>query len=300
MQPLEQQGPDNSQSRNDTKRRSSFQARQAKHRVSQFSRANSEALVGKLTGEDQADSDRWEKHCGIWTNGNMRVLALTALLFGIITATQWIFAIMYHSKAMEADSVSMAVDAFTYFMNIFVEMLSFKYPDWHRKAQIIVPAISITVLTFFTIQLMGESMCGRGLLTCAEDEGEDNGDEPVSGWVMLIFAIWGILFDFASLFAFVKNAQANGEDKLGINMMAAFLHVGADFARSTVTFFAAIYIILKATGDADIDAKTSTAADEWASLGVGGLILAGAAYAVYEWILDIKAFMSGDEHEGGH
>lgn len=105
-------------------------------------------------------------------------------------------------------------------------------------------------------------------------------------------------FRFASLYAFVKNAQANGEDKLGINMMAAFLHVGADFARSTVTFFAAIYIILKATGDEHKDALTSEAADEWASLGVGGLILMGAAYAVYEWILDIKAFMSGDEHEG--
>lgn len=299
MQPLEQQGPDNSQSRNDTKRRSSFQARQAKHRVSQFSRANSEALVGKLTGEDTA-TERFEVHCGIKTNGNMRVLALTALLFGIITLVQYVFALLYNSKAMEADSVSMAVDAFTYFMNIFVEMLSFKYPDWHRKAQIIVPAISITVLTFFTIQLMQESSCGRKLIDCGEAEDEEGDDQPVSGWVMLIFAIWGILFDFASLYAFVKNAQANGEDKLGINMMAAFLHVGADFARSTVTFFAAIYIILKATGIESEDAKTSSAADEWASLGVGGLILAGAAYAVYEWILDIKAFMSGDEHEGGH
>ena len=56
-------------------------------------------------------------------NGNVKVLILTAFLFGLITAVQWVFGgIVTHSSALLADCHCMLVDALTYFLNIWVEL----------------------------------------------------------------------------------------------------------------------------------------------------------------------------------
>merc|ERR1712039_805224 len=95
------------------------------------------------------------------------------------------------SEALLADCISMGVDALTYFLNIFVELLKGK--ALHRPAQLVVPAISISLLTFFTIQVVQEAL--PNLNNYEEDDG-------VNPWIVLAFAVWGILFDLASLYYF--------------------------------------------------------------------------------------------------
>lgn len=224
-----------------------------------------ESFIGG-EGDTGADADRYRRICGCWWSGNTRVLFATAVLFTIITTAQYFAARIAKSEALLADCVSMAVDALTYFMNIGVEML--KGTKAHRPAQMIVPLISISLLSYFTIGV---------ILEATPNLHNYDGADDVNPWIVFAFACWGIVFDVASIYFFWRNAKKMGAN-LGINMMAAFLHVGADFARSCTTFVESILIIGFGFN--------GTVTDAWACMMVSAIILAGAAFALFEWFLD--------------
>jgi len=223
-----------------------------------------------LQVEDEGDKHRYKRICGCWWSGNTRVLFCTASLFGGITMAQYAAAKIANSDALLADCVSMAVDAFTYAMNIGVEIAEVKCNKAHRPAQLMVPLVSISLLTYFTISVIQESVPNL--------KNYDSGEE-VNPWIVLGFAVAGIVFDVVSIWLFARNAKKSAGG-LGINMMAAFLHVGADLARSSTTLVESILIM--AFG------FNGTVTDAWACMIVSAIILVGAACALVEWILDAR------------
>lgn len=216
-----------------------------------------------------SDVDRYRRICGCWWSGNMRVLLVTAVLFMIITLAQLLAAHLASSEALFADCVSMGIDALTYFMNIGVEAV--KGRQIHRIMQLIAPALSIGLLTLLTILVMQSS------ISTLQNEDQDGGEDEVNPWIVLAFALLGLVFDIASMLVFRRNAKRSGS-RLGVNMLAAFLHVGADFVRSFVTLIESILIIGFGFN--------GTSTDAWACVFVSVSILCGAVYAIYEWIID--------------
>lgn len=233
--------------------------------------------------------------------GNIRVLLFTALLFGMITVAQVIAAEISNSEALMADCVSMAVDALTYFLNIFVELR--KGESMHRQLQLFVPSISIAILVYFTVGMVFEAWA---TLNSPTEELDD-----VNPWIVGGFAVWGIIFDMFALKAFMDNAKSNSQEddtlpRLGeaslarqvsfgsdtggeqlvqdggsgteVNMLAAFAHVGADFARSITTLVAALMIACW-----DLDGPST---DAWACLLVSGMILLGACATAVQIVKD--------------
>lgn len=238
---------------------------------------NGSIIVSAALGDNDREgvaADGYRRICGCWWSGNMRVLLVTAMLFLTITIAQTVAADIARSEALLADCGSMAVDALTYFLNIFVECLEGR--RGHRAAQLIVPAISIGLLTVLTAMVLQESISTlqTGMDPWATG-GEDDGD--FNPWIMLAFALWGFVFDIISMIVFLRNEQTSGSS-MGVNMMTAFLHVGADFLRAFVTFIAAILIISFGFN--------GTVTDAWACFLCSCSILVGAAYAIYEWIVD--------------
>jgi len=105
----------------------------------------------------------------------------------------------------------------------------------------------------------------------------DDADGMKDAYIVFAFAIFGILFDVISIFFFARNAKLRG-DRLGINMLAAFAHVGADLARSITTFVESILILLFGF--------KFTITDAWACCIVSATILIGCFGCTVEWIID--------------
>jgi len=234
----------------------------------------SKALVQPAPVEAGRSEAAGQIICGCKTTGNMRVLALTACLFVIITVAQLFAAVLAHSGALMADSVSMGVDSATYLLNIVAEASRGK--RCHRPFELMVAAVSQAVLIVLTVGVLLESL--PNLNGAAEDD--DDADE-VNPAIVMAFAIWGLLFDALSLGAFVRNQRGSGE-QIGVNMTAALSHVGADFARSITTLVESILIMaFRFDG---------TKTDAWACMAVGSTILLGAALAIFQWVREVIVY----------
>lgn len=231
--------------------------------------------------------------------GNIRVLLITAALFAVITLAQLVAAEIAHSEALMADCVAMSVDVLTYFLHIFVELRKGK--SMHRQLQIVGPVVSILILVYFTSRVMADA--GETIANPAEDR------EEVNPWIVGGFAVWGIIFDAFAMWAFVRNAKADrqqddalcsvepqvalesggggerlvqkGGSSTETHMMAAFMHVGADFATSITTLVAAVMIAFW-----DLNGPMT---DAWACLVVGGIILLGAGATIVEVAKDFRS-----------
>lgn len=199
----------------------------------------------------------------ILSSGNVRVLVLTAVLFALITLAQIVAALAANSLALLQDSVSMGVDAVTYVGNIVVETQRGRHME--VALEVSFGLVSITVLLVFTLLFMLEA---RTRLTSADDSGGK--DEETNPYIVLAFAIWGLVFDLAAMLAFLLNHRKSSDGKK-INMCTAFLHVGADFLRSSTALIASILMLGFGYNTGHTDA--------WASLLVGGVILGGATTA---------------------
>eukprot|EP00932_Pfiesteria_piscicida_P013215 SRR837773.24732.p3 GENE.SRR837773.24732~~SRR837773.24732.p3 ORF type:complete len:188 (-),score=64.02 SRR837773.24732:47-610(-) len=174
------------------------------------------------------------------------------------------------------DVISMLVDGLTYFCNILVEC---KRADGgeHARSQLVVTALSLSCLTFFTAQALRESwdiaaVCA-GWATTLRSGDEEDVDE-VNPFIVLVFACAGLLFDLASLWSFWRSAKADPEGA-GLNMRTALLHVGADFLRSSTTLVMSLMIM--------IGHINGTCADAFASVLVCATILVGAAKGFLSW-----------------
>lgn len=242
-----------------------------------------------------------EKHTlgGSLCTGNIRVLLTTAALFGTITIAQAFAAQVANSEALMADCVAMAVDVLTYFLHICVELRKGK--SMHRQLQIVGPIISIAILVYFTSKVMAQA--GATIIKPEEDA------EEVNAWIVGGFAVWGIIFDSLAMWAFIRNAKkesqqhedslctdephpslesGGGSERLvrksgsstETHMMAAFMHVGADWLVAITTLVAALLIEFL-----DLDGPLT---DAWACMVVGGVILVGACATIVEVVKDFK------------
>lgn len=199
----------------------------------------------------------------ILSSGNVRVLLLTAALFALITLAQIVAALAANSLALLQDSVSMGVDAITYVGNIVVETQRGRYAE--VALEVGFGLVSIIVLFVFTLLFMLEA---RTRLTTANDGSSE--DDATNPYIVLAFAIWGLVFDLAAMVAFLLNHRKSSNGKK-VNMCTAFLHVGADFLRSSTALIASILMLGFGYNTGHTDA--------WASLLVGAVILAGAMTA---------------------
>jgi len=197
--------------------------------------------------------------------GNMKVLAFTAALFIVITAAQACGAVAANSLTLLQDCFSMGVDAATYLGNILVEAVRGR--RYHGCLEMLVAALSISMLVFFTLVLGLQALKNLQVFSSPENTGKQ---PDVNPHIVLAFALWGVVFDVASMVAFARNKSRIGED---MNLWTPLMHVGADFLRSMTTLLCSLAILVFETDGVRTDA--------WASLCVGATILAGSAVAVY-------------------
>lgn len=150
----------------------------------------------------------------------------------------------------------MGVDALTYLGNIAVETQRGKRTE--VPLELGVGMISIAILLCFTLLFMQDAW------TRLREKAEEHSEEETNPYIVLAFAIWGILFDCAAMVAFAWNHRKSRSSRR-LNMCTAFLHVGADFLRSSTTFVASILMLGFNYDTGETDA--------WASLIVGASIL---------------------------
>lgn len=245
------------------------------------------------------EKNEHENQCGKCTS-QICVLGLTAFLFAFITIAQFFAALASNSQALLVDCVSMGVDALTYCMNIGVECI--KGTKLHRTCELVVGFISLFLLIFFTLQVTIETIptltnpheqCTNHPLynetnaTVAPVTDPDSAkqvsdpfecesaeEDEVNPWIVLAFALFGILFDCISLTAFMRNHRKTHSGK-AMNIWTAIMHVGADFVRSCSTFISSI-IMLVFNGDTAV-------VDAWCTMVISFTILVGAVAGVVAW-----------------
>jgi len=249
-----------------------------------------------------AGKDDYEDVAYFWfipLTNNVKSLFVMMILFAIITIAQYFAAVAAHSMSLKADCVSMGVDALSYLGNIFGE--SAKVKEQRIVLQLFFSMLSLCLLVGFNTQILME--VNEILFGEAEEEEED-----VVAWIVLLFAGFGLLFDFASLGSYWYHAKKEAElqfeknkakaieegqgtakvEKPHVNMLTALLHVGADLLRSTTTFIEGLVLL----GKKGAEENNSAFID-----GVCGFIICltvyiGAAYALYEWVQEFWTWFS--------
>lgn len=201
----------------------------------------------------------------------MRVLALTALLYTSITVAQTFGAVIANSSALLADCVAGYVDSGTSFANMLAE--SRKGTRCHRIMQLTIPVISLSLLSYFTLEVMLEAVEKLG------PDREEEEDDTVNPYIVVFFSLWGLIFGIVALVAFIRNMRAGNAE---VNMLAVFVHVAADFARSLATLAESVLLFC-----VDWD---EVAVDAWACIVVSVSILCAAVYALYEWWSELREF----------
>jgi len=245
-----------------------------------FNAVMEDSLDARAARENETPSDEKAKRC----TPNVRALTVSAILFTTITVLQVGAALKANSHALLMDCISMGVDAFTYMGNILVEC---KKRDGakHVRSQLVIVAMSLGLLTYFTATAMQESWDTVQVCRGARpDEGGE--EEEVNGWITLVFALGGIGFDIACIVEFYKSNQKTGSIKQ-VNMFSAFLHVGADALRSTSTLVMSLLILI-----AHWD---STCLDAYTSIFIGATIIAGAFTGFFKWLKMLIVFLCKKE-----
>lgn len=230
-------------------------------------------LVRSLTVGEGTAPKPTRMICGCACTGNMQVLALSASLFATITCAQTCGALISHSESLLADCISMAVDAVTYILNLFAESL--EGTRYHDCATIVIPLMSISSLVYFTSGVVQEAL--------AKLSGVDDGDDDVNPYIVLGFSCWCLVFDSISICAFARNLRNSRESASQINMLAAFTHVSADFARSLTELIESVLIM--------VFQWDSVKTDAWACLIVSSTIMLGVALALCSWCKTIFQVM---------
>merc|ERR1711897_62671 len=182
------------------------------------------------------------------------------------------------------DCISMAVDAFTYMGNILVECKK-RDGGHHLRSQLIVTAISLSLLLYFTHGASRESW--DTIQICRGNAPSDGDDDDVNGYITLAFALGGMVFDIISLWFFFQSHKKTGSGR-ALNMFTALLHCGADFLRSSSTTVTSVLIL---TGEFD-----STCLDAYTSLFIGATIVCGGLYGIVNWFrMLISSLQSTDD-----
>ncbi|CAK8996574.1 unnamed protein product [Durusdinium trenchii] len=237
------------------------------------------------------------EHC----SGNSKVLAVVILLFGSITAAQFLAAIAAGSDALLVDCGSMLVDTCTYLVNLCAERYRGQVTD--------LCASGISILVLLAVSM-------SGILEAINDLTHPHEGEKLTPQIVLLFGLVGICVDLLSFWGFyrwgwqsvlgdfgtrspmgspladsmspgsrlmaspvaVNDAMSPSSRMFGsssMNMRSAFMHVGADLLRSVVTVTEGLLVIFW-----QMDGRST---DSVASLIVSFTILCGVGVGVMAW-----------------
>lgn len=170
----------------------------------------------------------------------------------------------------------MLIDALTYFLNMWTELAP---PRLRAKLRLTVPCISLTVLALLnllTLQDVVDYFSGA-----SDDDGNTKVSDTTMSLVVLSFGVCGLTFDLISIYAFWRNKQRGA---LPVNMLAAFMHVGADLVRSTTTSIEGVLVLIWSGWDAELIDAVNT-------IVIVIVIFGGVVYGLYEAVSDIRVYV---------
>jgi len=232
---------------------------------------NYASLARSFALQDTDDAGQHLEVCGCALSGKMQALALTTLLFSVITSAQTLGAVFAHSEALLADCSAMWVDCMTYVLNLIAEMC--ECYGIHRWMILTIPLISLSCLLYVT-----SSVAAEAIKTLSAG---DNDDEDVNPYIVLGFAVWCVSFDSISLYTMAKMHFR--KERPQINMLAAAAHTSADLARSLTTSIESILIMFFGFD--------SVSTDAWSCLVVSSIIFAGSVFPFWEWAKTFIQFL---------
>jgi len=265
-----------------------------------------QSALAALPGSKQKTDATEKQEC---MPGNQITLAVAAGLFALITVVQYVFALIANSLALQADCVSMGVDSLTYLASLAVECSSSSDAHEKRGRELAMAGVSYTILMSFTIKFMVD---GAAAIKDSDD------DDSVNGYIVMGFAVGGLVFDFASLIVFrtygehtgiledVEEAHEEVEEEepvegvgvvaahsrlnpcgINANMCAALLHIISDLLRSVTTLIESIVILLAPS-------INSAQADGVSTLIVCSIILVGVLAAMATWIRALRVHWAAE------
>jgi len=257
-----------------------------------------------LAGKDDRENVR--KIWFIPITNNVKTLFVMMILFAVITIAQYFAAIAANSNSLKADCISMGVDAFSYLGNILGE--SSEIPAKQIVLQLFFSMLSIFLLVLFNTIFIIEVLQGLFPEKFPPPPGDEEAETGVVAWLVILFAGFGLLFDFIGLGAFYyyakkdataeliemkKKAEEEGQDvakvsKPKVNMLTALCHTLADLIRSTTTFIEGLIFL----ANPSISDEKQEYIDNICALIICITIYLGAAYALYEWVVEFWSWFS--------
>eukprot|EP01059_Diplonema_ambulator_P033341 TRINITY_DN6916_c0_g1_i3.p1 TRINITY_DN6916_c0_g1~~TRINITY_DN6916_c0_g1_i3.p1 ORF type:complete len:304 (+),score=96.20 TRINITY_DN6916_c0_g1_i3:51-914(+) len=257
---------------------------------------------GVSFGAESVMSNSALKICGCIWSKNARTFLVSLVLFSTITMAQTVGALIAHSMALLADCASMALDAITYAINLAAECKEEPNVQIVRRNQLISSGISFAALAGISI-----FFCYQGLqsVVTKDWEGSGSSSDDVNAWIVLGFALGGIVFDILSLMPHFmyglpclkkdkdeEAGEVGGDVAEKMNLCSALMHVSADLLRSTTTLTESILILrYDVNGDE---------ADSYATVIVSGTIVLGAIPPIVDWFRDLVSYIhdySGSPNE---
>jgi len=130
--------------------------------------------------------------------GRAKTLLVMILLFLAITAAQYVAGVAAHSLSLQADCLSMLIDAISYCGNLVAECV--QAPVLKERLQLGMSGGSIVLLAVFTSLFLKQ---GIENLAGGAHHGEGP-DDAVNPYIVLGFAIAGLLFDAISLLVYYR------------------------------------------------------------------------------------------------
>eukprot|EP01065_Artemidia_motanka_P024345 TRINITY_DN289_c0_g1_i8.p1 TRINITY_DN289_c0_g1~~TRINITY_DN289_c0_g1_i8.p1 ORF type:complete len:301 (+),score=140.96 TRINITY_DN289_c0_g1_i8:70-972(+) len=230
--------------------------------------------------------------CGCNWSRNARTFMLSFVLFTTITCAQTAGALIANSMALLADCASMALDAFTYAVNISAECRP--EPDARKKQrnQLLASGFSFFALFGITVYFLQDAV--------STVISGDFSDDDVNAYIVFAFAVAGLTFDLLCLAPYFlygcpcfKGKAAEDDDvdadSEQMNLCSALMHVSADLMRSTTTFVESILIWAYGINGSKCDA--------YATVIVSSTILLGLLKPIFDWFVDLHAFCSAPEED---
>jgi len=212
-----------------------------------------------------------------FTTYRQRGIAVTLLLFSILTPTQFVAAIIANSLALLGDCASLTVDTISYAANLWAECTESEHS---QRNQFIAVTLSISVLLGITGYVIYDS--------CSIILGIQSDDEDVNQYIVFGFSIAGLLFDVIGLAVLFQGRKKEKSTRVGdLNIYSAGLHVFADLMRSITTLLESILIWVY-----DFDSELI---DAWAALIVSALILIPCAGLIQECVFQYLNYVSSDK-----
>ena len=167
------------------------------------------ACVSRCLGLKERGDAVTTRCCGRAVTGNSKSLIIMLVLFTTIAGAQYVAAVVANSLSLQADCISMLVDALSYVGNLLAECT--KNSATKARLELGMSFLSIALLVVFNTYYFFDAIWhasdkGLGMVVVNQTTGADeiNGGETtfVNGGIVLVFALLGLLFDAVSLVSF--------------------------------------------------------------------------------------------------